>query len=102
MIRAQEQRAPVFAAEVAVDYPQEKERITSREYTFRITARAANRVEISIDDGEWRACRQAEGHWWYDWAGYMSGKHQAIARIQPQNDGQKATSKKAVFRVELT
>jgi len=101
MSKAQELRAPAVAAEITVDYPQERERVISPEYTFRVAARAASRVEISIDQNEWRPCRQAAGYWWYDWSGYMSGKHQAVARIQPQNDGQKATSRTCHFRVEL-
>jgi hypothetical protein len=101
MRKIQELGQPLAAAEITVDYPQERERITSPEYTFRVAARAASRVEVSIDDNAWQACRQADGYWWYDWSGYMSGKHQAVARIQPQNDGQKSTSQKCGFRVEL-
>lgn len=94
-------REPVAVAEITMDYPQERERVTSPDYTFRIEAKGASRVEISIDQNEWQPCRQAEGYWWYDWSGYMSGKHQAISRIQPQNDGQKATSRTIRFQVEL-
>ena len=101
MRKAQEVRGPVVSAEITVDYPQEKELVISPDYTFRVAAKAASRVEISIDDSEWQPCRQADGYWWYDWSGYMSGKHQAVARIQPQNDGQKATSRACRFRVEL-
>ncbi len=101
MRKTLEVREPVVAAKITVDYPQESERVTSPEYTFRVAARAASRVEISIDHNEWQPCRQAGGYWWYDWSGYMSGKHQAIARIQPQNDGQQSTSRTCSFRVEL-
>lgn len=101
MRKTQELREPVGAAEIAVDYPQERECITSPDYTFRIEAGTAGRVEISIDANEWQPCRKADGYWWYDWSGYMSGKHQAVARIQPQNDGQKSTSHTCRFRVEL-
>lgn len=73
MSKAQELRAPAVAAEITVDYPQERERVISPDYTFRVAARAASRVEISIDQNEWRPCRQAEGYWWYDWSGYVSG-----------------------------
>ena len=97
-----EDRRGTAAAEITVDYPQEKECVISPDYTFRIAAAAASRVEISIDDGEWRPCRPADRYWWYDWSGYMSGKHQAVARIQPQNDGQKSTSQTCRFRVELS
>jgi len=92
----------VAAAEITVDYPQDKEVVTSPDYTFRIEAREASRVEISIDSNDWQACRQAEGYWWYDWSGYMSGQHQATTRIQPQNDGQKSTSRTCRFSVDLS
>jgi len=101
MNKAREIGAQTVIAGIAVEYPRERECITGREYTFRVAAKEASRVELSIDEGEWRTCRQADGHWWYDWSGYMTGKHQAVARIQPQNDGQKDTSRVCRFRVEL-
>ena len=101
MKKMQELHGAVVVAEITVDYPQSREVVTSHDYTFRIAAKSASRVEISIDDNEWQPCRQSDGYWWYDWSGYMSGKHQAIAKIQPQNDGQKLTSQTCRFRVEL-
>jgi len=101
MSKRSEPQVPAAAVGIAVDYPQEREPVVSRDYTFRISAQAAGRVEISIDDNVWQPCRQAEGYWWYDWAGYMSGRHQAVARIRPQNDGQKFTSRMIRFRVLL-
>jgi hypothetical protein len=101
MRKAHMTRESAVAAEITMDYPQEKERITSPEYTFRVAARAASRVEISIDGTDWQACRPASGYWWFDWSGYMSGEHQAVAKIQPQNDGQKSTSETCRFLVEL-
>jgi len=102
MRHTQEQKGTVVAAEIAVDYPQARELVTSSDYTFRIAARAASRVEVAIDDCTWQPCRQTNGYWWYDWSGYASGKHQVTARIQPQNDGQKSTSQTCRFRVELS
>ena len=101
MKKAQGCREAAVTAEVTLDYPQERERVIGPEYTFRVAARAASRVEIAIDGNAWQPCRQAEGYWWYDWSGYLSGKHQAVARIQPQNDGQKSTSRTCRFLVEL-
>jgi len=102
MKKASERKEPAVATTVTVDYPKERESVISPDYTFRIDAKGAGRVEISIDQNEWQPCRQAEGYWWYDWAGYMSGKHQAVARIQPQSDGQKTTSRIVRFQVELS
>jgi hypothetical protein len=101
MTKAELLRKPDAATTITLDYPKERECVISPEYTFRIEAKAASRVEISIDDNVWQPCRQADGYWWYDWSGYMSGKHQAIAKIQPQNDGQKSISRTCHFRVEL-
>jgi hypothetical protein len=86
--------------DVLIDYPQHGERIVSSNYTFRIGARTAGPVEISIDGNEWLPCRQAGDHWWYDWAGYRPGKHKAVARIQSQS-GPTATSETRRFLVEL-
>lgn len=100
-MRKTQHREPVVSADITVDYPKENEIVTSPEYTFRVAAKSASRVEISIDDNVWQPCRQADGYWWYDWSAYMSGRHQAVAKIQPQNNGQKATSQTCRFRVEL-
>jgi len=99
LTKEQELRAQAAAAGITVDYPQERERVIGPDYTFRIEAKSAGRVEISIDDNVWQPCRQADGYWWYDWSGYMPGKHQAVARIQPQNNGRKSTSRTTRFRV---
>ena len=92
MRKTQELGSPAVAAGIAIDYPQESEHITSPDYTFRIEAKRASQVEISIDNDAWRPCRQAEGYWWYDWSGYMPGKYQAAAKIRAQIDGQQSTS----------
>lgn len=101
MNKVKEQPATQTAAEVTVDYPQEGEHITGNEYTFRIEAKAAGRVEVSIDQNEWHPCRQAAGYWWYDWAGFSSGKHRVVARVMPQNGGDRHTSHPVTFRVDL-
>jgi hypothetical protein len=77
-----EGRVPELAeAAVAVDFPAAGERVASREYTFRITARAEGEVEISIDEGPWLPCRRAVGFWWHDWSGYAAGEHSVSARV---------------------
>jgi len=87
-------------AQVAIDFPQQGERIVSPDYTFRIGAKTAGAVEISIDGGEWRPCREAEGYWWYDWSGYEPGKHKAVARVHPEN-GREIPSETRRFVVEF-
>lgn len=67
---------------VVVDCPKEGEIITSPNYTIRIGASEGNTVEVSIDAGDWKTCRPAEGYWWYDWEGYTPGFHSIRARIR--------------------
>lgn len=66
---------------VAIDHPKEGEIITFPNYTIRIGATEGNTVEVSIDAGNWKTCRPAEGYWWYDWADYSPGFHLVKARI---------------------
>lgn len=68
-------------AAVLVEYPVEDEKITGNSYTFRVAATpGAKAVELSIDKGDWRPCREAAGFWWYDWSGFQDGEHEATAR----------------------
>lgn len=70
-----------------VEYPQQDEKITSTQYSFRIGAPAgAEGVDVSIDQGPWLACRNSAGFWWYDWSGYDNGEHEIIARIRGRNN----------------
>lgn len=76
---------------VSVEYPQGGEAITCPCYTMRIKGVPnASRVEISIDGGEWSACRESLGLWWYDWKGYGSGEH--VAAVRAQADGKTVES----------
>jgi len=79
-------------AAVAMDYPQEGETITSRDYTLRISAAPqAKLVEACIDQGPWLPCREAAGFWWYDWSGFAAGRHQLRARMTDQDGNVKMT-----------
>jgi hypothetical protein len=69
------------AGGLTLDYPQAGEEVISAEYTLRLTApEGTPAVEVSIDDSEWRPCRFAVGHWWFDWSAYAAGKHTLRAR----------------------
>lgn len=71
---------------LAVDYPQENEKIVSNSYSFRVSAPLdSQKVEISIDGYEFKPLRQAAGYWWYDWSNFSAGVHEAVVRIQPQH-----------------
>ena len=67
---------------VRVEYPEEGEVVRHTEYTVRVgTVPEAVHVDVSIDDGEWLACRESLGLWWYDWSGISVGEHKVAARI---------------------
>jgi hypothetical protein len=76
---------------ILVNYPQLNESIKSSHYAFRIEAKVAGHVEISIDDGAWQPCRHGAGYWWYDWNVGKSGKHKAVARIRQQGGTESLT-----------
>ncbi|MBI3300340.1 MAG: hypothetical protein HYZ75_19410 [Elusimicrobia bacterium] len=62
--------------DAVVDFPRAGEVIAGPDYTLRISAPAAARVEVSIDNSGWQPCREALGLWWYDWRGCVSGTRQ--------------------------
>lgn len=66
--------------QLSIDFPQRGEVVMSPEYTLRIEAPGAQRVEVSIDGGEWQPCRHAVGYWWFDWSDYLPGPHQVRAQ----------------------
>ncbi len=68
--------------EVRIAYPKEGEIISGPRYAFQIgTIPQAISVEISIDGGEWKPCRESLGLWWHDWENFNGGAHEAQARI---------------------
>lgn len=84
-----------------LDHPQQGEKITTPHYTFRMgTIGDIARVEISLNEGPWKACRNAVGYWWYDWADYAGGRYQVVARAHAK-DGQIFTSEPCKFQVIL-
>jgi hypothetical protein len=73
---------PSVRTQLSVDFPRQGETITGASYTLRISAPAdVQRVDLAVDQGEWRACRQSAGYWWYDWSGYENGEHEVTARL---------------------
>ncbi len=90
----------IVGSKVLVDYPQEGERVVSRQYTFRIAADGAERVLVSVDEGQWQPARKAAGYWWFDWQGYEPGVHQLEARAFRPGE-RPSTSETRRFFVEL-
>jgi hypothetical protein len=69
-----------------IEYPREDETLVSPTYTMRVAAPAsAEGLDVSIDQGPWRACRKDVGYWWYDWSDYADGEHELITRIRGRN-----------------
>ncbi|MDO8716974.1 MAG: hypothetical protein Q7J73_09265 [Dehalococcoidales bacterium] len=84
-----------------LDHPQQGEKITAPQYTFRVgTIGDIARVEISLNEGSWRPCRNSVGYWWYDWADYAGGRYQVVARLQAK-DGHLFTTEPCKFQVAL-
>lgn len=85
---------------VRVEYPREGETLGRPYYTIRIgTIPEAGNVEVSIDQEDWKPCREALGLWWYDWADYDKGEHVLVARTRI-GDGLSATSDPCRFSVD--
>jgi hypothetical protein len=81
-----------------VEYPRQDETIDSPKYVFRIGAPVgAPRVEVSIDQGPWLACRKLAGYWWYDWSGYDDGEHEIVARTRGENERWRLSSPHEFF-----
>jgi hypothetical protein len=72
---------------VRVEYPREGDVLTHPTYSFQVAALpGAKQVEVSIDNGEWRPCRESLGLWWHDWSGYADGYHVLSARTRISSD----------------
>ncbi len=86
---------------IAVDYPQENERVTSTSYTFRLSpAPELKNIEVSINGGAWQPCRASAGFWWYDWQGAAAGSYILLARGETSK-GDKVMSARRQFVVKL-
>ena len=99
MLKNRKQAAKKEATGVVVDYPQADECIAHPSYTFRIGAKGAEQVEVSINGSLWQPCRLAVGYWWYDWRDYLPGRHQVVARMVRNGETQVTTP--CCFRVDF-
>lgn len=86
---------------VAVEYPGAGETISHPSYTIQIAVSGpAAAVDLSINQEEWRPCRESSGRWWFDWERYESGEYEAVARLR-RPDGTKESSEPKIFWVKL-
>lgn len=53
---------------VSIDYPAEGESVRPGHYSVRLSVAGADQAQVRVDGGEWRDCREAVGHFWFDWA----------------------------------
>lgn len=84
---------------VRVEYPGEGEVIAPPSYTFHIAASpGAIGVEVSIDEGDWKSCREAFGVWWCDWSAFEKGDYEVVARAR-MRDGTTSDSAPRRFSV---
>lgn len=61
--------APKKAAlTVSVDHPLEGEAVLPGHYSIRVTAGGAAQAQVRLGEGEWTDCREAVGHFWFDWS----------------------------------
>lgn len=98
--RKNKQTSPASGS-ITVDYPQENERISATNYTFRISTGAElQNIEVSINGGSWQGCRASSGHWWHDWQVDQSGPHILLVRGQTQT-GEKVISGRRQFTVKF-
>jgi hypothetical protein len=67
---------------VSVDFPKEGEQVLVGIYAIRISARPQSEVEVSVNDGEWEACRNSVGHWWFDWIPNEASTCKIVARCR--------------------
>ncbi|MFH1259337.1 MAG: hypothetical protein ABII74_05965 [Elusimicrobiota bacterium] len=74
-------RTPKEAVPFSIDFPVKGKVITSPDYCIRLSAVPGNRVEISVDGGQWNLCRESAGFWWFEWADYAVGNHTLSAQI---------------------
>ncbi|MCR4295144.1 MAG: hypothetical protein NUW21_06390 [Elusimicrobia bacterium] len=56
------------ALEVVIDYPAVHEIVMPGHYAIRLTAAGATQAQVRFDGDQWSDCREAAGHFWYDWA----------------------------------
>jgi hypothetical protein len=92
---------PSVRTQLSVDYPRQGEKIPGSCYTFRINApEDVQNVEVAVDQGDWRPCRQSAGYWWCDWSGYENGEHEITARLVTA-EGRPVSSEPHEFFVQL-
>lgn len=80
-----EGKNPPNAGMVTIDHPGKNEKINPGHYAVRISADPDVVVELSINGGEWAACRYSSGYYWFDWVPGEAGSYELTARAHANN-----------------
>jgi hypothetical protein len=67
---------------IGIDYPKTNEVVSGEHYAVRMSAAPCDKVEISIDGGEWAPCSNSSGFWWFHLGGLAAGTHRLAARVK--------------------
>lgn len=67
---------------LSIDYPQEGDILQPGHYSIRLGASGAMEVQLRIDSGDWRPCREAAGYFWFDWQPGPAGGRVLEARAR--------------------
>jgi hypothetical protein len=87
--------------DVCIVYPVGRQIITSETYTMKIyTCVSVQKVDLLIDETEWKSCRESGGFWWFDWFGYSSKEYtlQAYATLTDETKRSSSIIKFSVNR----
>lgn len=67
---------------IAIDHPQNGEKIHPHHYAIRVSSSGGDGVELSIKNGDWKSCRYSAGYYWFDWCSIEPKKYQIVARMR--------------------
>ncbi|MBI5244696.1 MAG: hypothetical protein HY922_13590 [Elusimicrobia bacterium] len=73
---------------IEVQYPQEGEKVYKGHYAVRVDIQNVQNVQLSINSGDWQDCREASGHYWFDWYPAEAGSFRIVARALGPDGGE--------------
>ncbi|MDD5627513.1 MAG: hypothetical protein PHU21_00495 [Elusimicrobia bacterium] len=74
---------------VAIDYPQQGERVHRGHYAVRISA-GETECQAAVDGSDWQTCRSDAGYSWFDWFPETAGTHTISVRARVNGKWAKA------------
>jgi hypothetical protein len=72
---------PAAKLKVAIDYPQQGERVQKGHYAVRISAGEAE-CQANVNGSDWQNCRSDAGFKWFDWYPEKPGSHTISVRAR--------------------